>query len=62
VPGLGFDRRERVSNSDVLNSSAIGRTGRFSAEGQLVVEDIRAIIEDIIKLGQEKNGDDKFQR
>ena len=47
---------QNLSNSDILNSDAIGRTGRFSAEGSLVVEDIRVVIESLQRLGKEKNG------
>lgn len=53
---------QELSNSSILDTGAFGRTGRFSAEGQLVIEDIRAFIDSLVTVGDEKNGDDKFQR
>jgi len=53
---------QTLSNSDVLNSSAKGRTSRFSKEGALVVEDLRAVLESLQKVGSNKNKEDRFQR
>lgn len=40
----------------------MGRTSRFSKEGSLVVEDLRAVIESLITVGSNKNKEDRFQR
>ncbi|KAE8181471.1 hypothetical protein CF328_g8827, partial [Tilletia controversa] len=52
---------EKIKQSPVLKEGTFDRTSALSDQSARVVADLKRVIEQIIKLGDSKNGDDKIQ-
>jgi len=51
-----------LRDSSILQTGTFERTGRFSDDGVRLIQDIKATIDSLVKIGNSKNSDDKIQQ